>query len=33
MGDKVEIALRGSQVGAIVVKPPFQHLKLEGAIS
>jgi glycine cleavage system aminomethyltransferase T len=31
MGAKVEIALRGSQLPAIVVKPPFQRLKVEGA--
>ena len=31
MGANVEIALRGSQVPAIVVKPPFQRLKVEGA--
>ena len=33
MGARVEIGLRGGQVPAIVVKPPFQRLTAEGARS
>jgi hypothetical protein len=33
MGANVEIALRGGQVPAIVVKPPFQRLTVEGTVS
>jgi aminomethyltransferase len=33
MGAKVEIDMRGGQVPAIVVKPPFQRLKVEGTKS
>jgi aminomethyltransferase len=32
-GSKVEIEMRGGQVPAIVVKPPFQRLTVEGAES